>query len=273
MQVVEAIEVKHLKAYDDSKLFSTMFTGNMKSNMKTWYPIRTRPLSWQRGLKTSTSTMYRVSKMHIQTHWHPSTYHWPFHLETPRKYSFIVATYIAANLSLKTVKLQEEQVKEVLETSTSIEPSDWRFPSIDFILYGILPDGTKEEATIRRKTLDSITMGLCRYYIITIWWNLALMPFTQRGTWSTQRSSLWYMQSSPTQTSETGSEDLAIIGRRWSLTPSLMLSDVHQALRRLHPTSSSWPFEMWGMDVIGPISPPIFRGHRFILAIMGYFFK
>ena len=38
-------------------------------------------------------------------------------------------------------------------------------------------------------------------------------------------------------------------------------------------TSSSWSFEMWRMDVIGPISPPTSKGHRFILSITDYFFK
>jgi len=37
--------------------------------------------------------------------------------------------------------------------------------------------------------------------------------------------------------------------------------------------SSSWPFEMWGMDVIGPISSPTSKGYRFILAITYYFSK
>jgi len=48
---------------------------------------------------------------------------------------------------------------------------------------------------------------------------------------------------------------------------------VHQVLGCLHPTSSSWPFEMWGMDVIGSISPPTSRGHRFIFVITDYFSK
>jgi len=43
------------------------------------------------------------------------------------------------------------QIKEVLETSTSLEPRDWRFPYIDFILYGVLPDDPKEVAAIRGK--------------------------------------------------------------------------------------------------------------------------
>jgi len=48
------------------------------------------------------------------------------------------------------------QVKEVLEISTSLEPRDWRFSYIDFVLYGILPDDPKEAAAIRRKLLDSL---------------------------------------------------------------------------------------------------------------------
>jgi len=48
---------------------------------------------------------------------------------------------------------------------------------------------------------------------------------------------------------------------------------IHQAPVHLHPTSSSWPFEMWGMDVIRPISHPISKGHQFFLAITDYFSK
>jgi len=43
------------------------------------------------------------------------------------------------------------QVKEALESSTGPESRDWRFPYIDYVVYGILPDDTKEAAAIRRK--------------------------------------------------------------------------------------------------------------------------
>ena len=43
------------------------------------------------------------------------------------------------------------EVKEILEISTSLEPKNWQFPYIDFILYDILPDDPKEAAAIRRK--------------------------------------------------------------------------------------------------------------------------
>ncbi|KAJ6802718.1 uncharacterized protein M6B38_191790 [Iris pallida] len=48
---------------------------------------------------------------------------------------------------------------------------------------------------------------------------------------------------------------------------------IHQPSEFLHLTVASWPFEAWGMDIIGPITPPSSRGHRFILAITDYFSK
>ncbi|XP_031394372.1 uncharacterized protein LOC116205834 [Punica granatum] len=41
----------------------------------------------------------------------------------------------------------------------------------------------------------------------------------------------------------------------------------------LHPMAASWPFSMWGMDVIGPISPKASNGHLFILVAIDYFTK
>ena len=36
---------------------------------------------------------------------------------------------------------------------------------------------------------------------------------------------------------------------------------IHQPHEPLHPTNMSWPFEMWGMDAVGPINPPSSKGH------------
>ena len=41
--------------------------------------------------------------------------------------------------------------EEALEASTGPELKDWRFPYIDYVLYGILPEDAKEAAAIRRK--------------------------------------------------------------------------------------------------------------------------
>lgn len=41
----------------------------------------------------------------------------------------------------------------------------------------------------------------------------------------------------------------------------------------LHVMTSPWPFSMWGMDVIGPISPKASNRHRFIFVVIDYFTK
>ncbi|KAE8708450.1 high mobility group B protein 6-like [Hibiscus syriacus] len=41
----------------------------------------------------------------------------------------------------------------------------------------------------------------------------------------------------------------------------------------LHVMTAPWPFSMWGMDVIGQISPKASNGHRFILVAIDYFTK
>jgi len=48
---------------------------------------------------------------------------------------------------------------------------------------------------------------------------------------------------------------------------------IHQPLELLHPTIVSWPFEVWGIDIIGPIRPSSMKDHLFILAITDYFSK
>ena len=48
---------------------------------------------------------------------------------------------------------------------------------------------------------------------------------------------------------------------------------IHQAPGHLRLTTSSWPFEMWGMCVVGHISPLSSKGHWFILTITDYFSK
>ena len=37
--------------------------------------------------------------------------------------------------------------------------------------------------------------------------------------------------------------------------------------------STPWPFSMWGIDMIGPITPKASNGHRFILVAIDYFTK
>ena len=53
--------------------------------------------------------------------------------------------------SLKEVK-DVTSIREILEIATGLESRDWRFPYIDYVLYDILPDDSKEVATVKRKS-------------------------------------------------------------------------------------------------------------------------
>ncbi|KAG9453318.1 hypothetical protein H6P81_006222 [Aristolochia fimbriata] len=48
---------------------------------------------------------------------------------------------------------------------------------------------------------------------------------------------------------------------------------IHQPPEPLHPTVVSWPFEAWGMDIIGPITHKSNLDRQYILATTDYFSK
>ena len=48
---------------------------------------------------------------------------------------------------------------------------------------------------------------------------------------------------------------------------------IHVLPTSLNVMVSPWPFSMWGMDVIGPITPKASNGHRFIFVVIDYFIK
>ena len=47
---------------------------------------------------------------------------------------------------------------------------------------------------------------------------------------------------------------------------------IHQPPEPLHPTITSWPFDAWGIDLVGPL-PKSFMGYQYILAATDYFSK
>ena len=48
---------------------------------------------------------------------------------------------------------------------------------------------------------------------------------------------------------------------------------IHVPPTSLNVMVSLWPFSMWGMDVIEPITPKALNGHRFIFVVIDYFTK
>ena len=48
---------------------------------------------------------------------------------------------------------------------------------------------------------------------------------------------------------------------------------IHAQPLELHALTSPWPFSIWGIDIIGKISPKSSSGHEFILVAIDYFTK
>ena len=154
-----------------------------------------RPSS-QRSLKTSTLTTCRVNKKHMQTRWHPSPLHWPFQLDPRRKYSSTVATCTAANLPLKTIRLQEETFKSKRFSrfwqASSLGIGNSLSLTLSYMTYCL----TTPRRQLYQKESSSILLQCDHADIISpiVWWNPAPMPFTQRGTGS-MISLLWLVSN------------------------------------------------------------------------------
>ncbi|RVW88857.1 hypothetical protein CK203_045076 [Vitis vinifera] len=52
----------------------------------------------------------------------------------------------------------------------------------------------------------------------------------------------------------------------------MVISYMHHP-SELHTLTSPWPFSVWGIDIIGKVSPKSFSGHEFVLVAIDYFTK
>ena len=48
---------------------------------------------------------------------------------------------------------------------------------------------------------------------------------------------------------------------------------IHVPPSKFHALTSPWPFSVWGIDIIGKISPKSYSGHEYNLVAIGYFNK
>ncbi|RDX65955.1 Pol polyprotein, partial [Mucuna pruriens] len=53
----------------------------------------------------------------------------------------------------------------------------------------------------------------------------------------------------------------------------MYVDNIHIAPSTFHNITSTWPFSMWGLDMIGSIEPKASNGHKFILVAIDYFTK
>jgi len=120
------------------------------------------------------------------------------------------------------------QVKEALETLAGLVLRDWRFSYIDYVLYGILPDDPKEAAlSLEGKPLNSTTTRSQEHCIADRMMESSSAAYhIKRHRKHSKRLMTVYAElTNLVQSLEIDSEYWNIISQRWSLTPSLMLSD------------------------------------------------
>jgi len=174
------------------------------------------------------------------------------------------------------------EISEVHTTSTNFKLRNWRFPIIDYTLHGILPDDPKEVAFVRRRSTqfycDAVakTMyhrsndGILLHYLSNLKVREVLKEdhggicgAHQPGPKIKDRlhrlGCYW-----PTMITD------AVEYARRCKAYQIHTDFIHQPPELLQPIVISLPFEAWGINVVGPISPQSAKGHRFILAITYY---
>ncbi|XP_019197183.1 PREDICTED: uncharacterized protein LOC109191059 [Ipomoea nil] len=157
---------------------------------------------------------------------------------------------------------EDGSVDETVELPTAsvydIGKDDWRQSLIDYLVDGKLPEDPCKRVDIKRRAPRFI------YYKETLYRRSFEGVFLRCLG---EEESLQAMQEA--HSGVCGLHRLC--SKMLSLSISCKLYP--SATRTLHPTVASWPFDAWGLDVVGPITPKSSAGHAYILAATDYFSK
>ncbi|CAM8999249.1 unnamed protein product [Rhodiola kirilowii] len=181
-----------------------------------------------------------------------------------------------------------EENEENMESSNvvyayEIEREDWRQPIIDFLDHQKLPTDPRHKVEIRRRAPRFIHYKgtLYRRSFLGQWLRclneeeaVEVMQEAHAGICGAHQSGpklydrvkrMGYYWSTVVQ-------DCVDFAKKCNAC-QFNANFIHQPPEHLHPTVASWPFEAWGLDVVGPINPKASNGHTYILAATDYFSK
>ncbi|XP_019157455.1 PREDICTED: uncharacterized protein LOC109154025 [Ipomoea nil] len=182
---------------------------------------------------------------------------------------------------------EDGSVDETVELPTAsvydIGKDDWRQPLIDYLTDGKLPEDPRKRMDIKRRTPRFI------YYKETLYRRsfdgiflrclreeeaLQAMQETHSGVCGAHQSGpkLHFHIKRMGYYWPTMVKDCIDYARRCQAC-QYHANFIHQPPEPLHPTVASWPFDAWGLDVVGPITPKSSAGHAYILAATDYFSK
>jgi ribonuclease HI len=177
----------------------------------------------------------------------------------------------------------EPRKMEQQEAMITEEDDDWRQPFIEYFQHGTLPKDKMAADQLRNWVLRYAYVGntLYRKSYDQLWLRCVSGPEAEHVMKEIHSGLCGTHQSGPKMklkikkmgyywpTMVTDYEDHTKKCRMCQIHGPF----IHQASSPLHPTVASWPFSMWGTDIVGPIDPPTSKGYRFILAATDYFTK
>ncbi|KAG9444536.1 hypothetical protein H6P81_015876 [Aristolochia fimbriata] len=182
---------------------------------------------------------------------------------------------------------EEEQTEETEESlpisGSQNQTEDWCKPIINFLRHSTLPVDLRERVQIRRTAPRYIFINDVLYRrsyeglllrCLSKEEGLQVLKETHGGICGAhQAGPKLHLQVKrlgyywPTMLGD------AIEMARTCKPCQLHADYIHQPPMPLHPTVASWPFEAWGMDIIGPITPKSDTDRQYILAATDYFSK
>nr|XP_027093723.1 protein NYNRIN-like [Coffea arabica] len=159
---------------------------------------------------------------------------------------------------------------------------DWRHLIIDYLNHGKLPEDPKKRVDIRRRAPRFI------YYKGTLYRKLFDGVFLRCFGEDESMQAMEEAHSGICGAHQSGPKlhfRIKRMGYYWPTTVKDCIdfarryqacqfheNFIHQPPKPLHPTVASWPFDAWGLDIVGSL-PKSFGGHIFILAATNYFSK
>ncbi|CAM8987939.1 unnamed protein product [Rhodiola kirilowii] len=181
-----------------------------------------------------------------------------------------------------------EENEENMESSNvvyayEIEREDWRQPIIDFLDHQKLPTDPRHKVEIRRRAPRFIHYKgtLYRRSFLGQWLRclneeeaVEVMQEAHAGICGAHQSGpkLYDCVKRMGYYWPTVVQDCVDFAKKCNAC-QFNANFIHQPPEHLHPTVASWPFEAWGLNVVGPINPKASNGHTYILAATDYFSK
>ncbi|XP_019189147.1 PREDICTED: uncharacterized protein LOC109183499 [Ipomoea nil] len=182
---------------------------------------------------------------------------------------------------------EDGSVDETVELPTAsvydIGKDDWRQPVVDYLADGKLPEDSRKRVDIKRRAPRFI------YYKETLYRRSFEGVFLRCLGEEEALQAMQEAHSGVCGAHQSGPKLHFHIKRMGYYWPTMVkdcidyarrcqacqyhANFIHQPPEPLHPTVASWPFDAWGLDVVGPITPKSSAGHAYILAATDYFSK